>query len=379
MFMRWKTAILGAVLSVHAWADAAPGDPGAGRWSEEKTKAWVAGYPWPVGCNYLPATAVNQLEMWQADTFDPGQIDRELAWAREIGFNTLRVFLHDLAWSADPEGFLGRMERFLAIAGHHRMTVLFVFFDGVWDPEPRAGVQPAPRPGVHNSRWVQSPGKVMLADASTHPELEKYVKTVIERFRADRRIIGWDLFNEPDHDNRNSYAATEVRDKAGLSLALLRKAFQWAREVNPRQPLTAGVWQGTWHPQRGGSPVAQFSLANSDVISFHWYGSPAATQAAAEALLKSNRPVWCTEYLARPFGSKFETILPAFKEAKVGAFHWGFVSGRTQTIFPWDSWQKPYAAEPPEWLHDVLRADGSPYRATEVGFLKGILLRDAQP
>jgi hypothetical protein len=154
---------------------------------------------------------------------------------------------------------------------------------------------------------------------------------------------------------------------------LLKKTFQWAREVNPSQPLTVGIWQGNWHPQRGGRPVAEFSLANSDIISFHWYGPPEASQAAAEALLTTNRPVWCTEYLARPFGSKFETILPAFQAAKVGAFHWGLVSGRTQTRFPWDSWAKPYAVEPAEWLHDVLQADGSPYRQTEIEFLKKLL------
>lgn len=243
MFLTRCFRIRRSMILVALAAQAATAPAAADRWEPARAHQWMARRSFVVGCNYIPASAVNQLEMWQAETFDPATIDRELGWASAIGFNAVRVFLHDLAWAADPAGFLERLDRFLAIADRHKIAVLVVFFDGVWDPEPRAGAQPPPRPGVHNSRWVQSPGRAILADPSAHAELEKYVKAVLARFRDDRRVLGWDLFNEPDHDNRNSYVAIETRDKAALSLRLLKKVFQWAREVNPSQPLTVAVWQ----------------------------------------------------------------------------------------------------------------------------------------
>src|SRR3954462_10150551 len=73
------------------------------RWDAKRANDWYAKQPWLVGCNFIPSTAINQLEMWQADTFDPAAIDRELGWAADkLGFNTARVFLHDLAYHADP-------------------------------------------------------------------------------------------------------------------------------------------------------------------------------------------------------------------------------------------------------------------------------------
>jgi hypothetical protein len=51
------------------------------RWSEAAANAWYSKQPWLVGSNYIPSNAVNQLEMWQADTFDPARIDTKLGWA----------------------------------------------------------------------------------------------------------------------------------------------------------------------------------------------------------------------------------------------------------------------------------------------------------
>ncbi|HEX5915975.1 MAG TPA: hypothetical protein VFY54_22950, partial [Rubrobacter sp.] len=131
--------------------------------------------------------------MWQADTFDPETIDRELGWAADLGFNSMRVFLHDLLW-ADSEALLGRVEQFLEVAESHDIGAVLVLFDGVWDPKPKPGKQREPRPHVHNSRWVQSPGAEILGDPGRHDELEPYVSGVIERFRSDARIHAWDLF-----------------------------------------------------------------------------------------------------------------------------------------------------------------------------------------
>lgn len=99
-----------------------------GRWTEEKANAWYAATPWPVGANYVPRSAINQLEMWQADTFNPAQIDEEFGWAAGLGMNAMRVYLHDLLWEQDSAGLLERMDRFLGIADQHGLKIMFVFF-----------------------------------------------------------------------------------------------------------------------------------------------------------------------------------------------------------------------------------------------------------
>ena len=348
------------------------GEPDA-RWSPQQAQQWVAEHPWTAGCNYLPSTAVNQLEMWQADTFDPATIDRELGWAHGLGFNSVRVFLHDLAWSQDPTGFLARMDQFLAIADRHQVSVLFVIFDSCWNPFPHPGKQPAPTHGVHNSQWVQSPGKVILTDAAAHGGLEAYVKTVLQRFAGDRRIIGWDLFNEPNNSNGRSYRAVETPFKAEYAQILLTEVFAWARSVHPSQPLTAGVWDGDWTRPEKWSPINRFMLTHSDIVSFHCYSALPVMQQRVAALAALGRPLFCTEYMARPQESRFETILPFLKDHNVAAYNWGFIEGKSQTNFPWDSWAKPYPGQPPEWFHDVLHADGTPYRPAETDFLRRIL------
>src|SRR5258705_8739230 len=83
------------------------------KWSQQKANLWYQKQPWLVGSNYIPATAINELEMWQADTFDPQRIDKELGWAGSIGMNTMRVFLHHLMWKQDPVGFQRRVNTFL--------------------------------------------------------------------------------------------------------------------------------------------------------------------------------------------------------------------------------------------------------------------------
>jgi hypothetical protein len=347
------------------------------RWSEQKANGWYAKQPWLVGCNYVPAYAINQLEMWQPETFDLATIDKELALAKGLGFNSVRVFLHDLLWEQDAKGFLSRVDQFLGVADKHGIGVMFVLFDGVWDPDPRLGKQREPKPHTHNSGWVQSPARDVLKDPSRHQSLAPYVKGVIGRFKDDPRVQVWDIYNEPDNTNLNSYGVkskskTELPDeqKKAMALALITKGFGWAREVNPSQPITSGVWAGSWKTVDAMSPMARFCAEQSDVITFHSYQPLADVKARVEELKQFNRPLLCTEYMARPAGSTFETILPYFKEHKIGAYNWGFVDGKSQTIYPWDSWTKSYTAEPPVWFHEIFRKDGSAYRPEEVKLIR---------
>jgi hypothetical protein len=335
-------------------------------WTVDEAWAWYQDQPWLVGCNFIPSTAVNQLEMWQAETFDLTTIERELSWASDIGFNTARVFLHNLLWQHDSHGFIERIEQFLEAGSKHGIRPLFVLFDGVWFPRPRLGAQPAPTPHVHNSRWVQSPGAEVLADPSRHDALEPYVSGVIGHFAADERVLGWDLFNEPDNPNANH--PLEIEDKPERAIQLLRKAYQWARDTGPSQPITSGVWRGRWSGE-GVAPINRLMLSESDVASFHSYDPVERLLARIEELQTYNRPLLLTEYLSRGSGSTFEAVVPIAKERGIGAYNWGLVSGKTQTIYPWDSWTKAYAGEPEPWFHDVLRPDGTPYRQDEIDLI----------
>jgi hypothetical protein len=343
------------------------------RWSEAQANAWYENQAWPVGANFLPSTAINQLEMWQAESFDPVTIDRELGWAEKIGMNTMRVFLHNLLWEQDPKGFEQRIDAFLTIAAKHHIRPVFVLFDSCWDPSPKLGPQHPPIPGVHNSGWVQAPGMEILTDPAQYPRLQKYVAGVVGAFANDSRILAWDVWNEPDNANDSSYGQLEPANKVALVNWLLPQAFAWARSVHPTQPLTSGVWRGDWSSLETMSLTAKIQIEQSDVISFHDYNWPEEFEAHVVQLEQFHRPLLCTEYMARGAGSTFDTVLPIARKYRVAAINWGLVAGKSQTYLPWDSWQRPYVLEKPTvWFHDVFYADGKPYREREVEIIRSL-------
>lgn len=359
--------LVAALLMAGALASGA--QDATGRWSEAKANEWYAKQPWLVGANYIPSDAINELEMFQATTFNPALNDKELGMGESIGMNTMRVFLQDQLWKQDPEGFKKRLDAFLTIAAKHHVRPLLVLFDSCWETNPHLGPQHPPIPGVHNSGWVQSPGKERLLDHAAEPELKAYVQGVVGAFAKDDRILGWDVWNEPD--NKGGDVDRDEAAKVARVNELLPKAFAWAREMHPTQPLTSGVWTGDWnHPDRE-SATTKIQLAESDVISFHDYGWPEVFEARVQSLQPLHRPLICTEYMARGNGSTFDTILPIAKRYHVAAINWGFVAGKTQTYFPWDSWQKPYVTtQPTIWFHEVFRQDDTPYRQREVDLIR---------
>jgi len=369
-----KSSVALVILLVSGWAMSAQQI----RWTEKEAADWYAKQAWLVGSNYIPADAINELEMWQADTFDAKRIDTELGWAEAIGLNTMRVFLHDLPWQQDATGFKERIDTFLQIAAKHHIKPLFVLFDSCWDPEPRLGKQHAPRPGVHNSGWVQSPGAKALQDPAQYPRLEAYAKGVVGAFAKDERVLGWDVWNEPDNENGGSYQNLEAKNKNELVLALLPRAFAWARAAHPTQPLTSGVWKGNWSVAEKLEPGAKIQIEMSDVISFHSYDKPEVFEKRVLSLQQYHRPILCTEYMARGNGSTFQGTLPIAKRYNVAAINWGLAAGKTQTYLPWDSWQHPYTdREPAVWFHEIFRTDGTPYRTEETAFIKEITGRGA--
>ena len=352
------------------------------RWSEEKAWEWKEENGWMVGTNFNPSTSVNQLEFWQEETFDIETIKRELKWSAELGMNLHRVYLHNLLWDQDSLGLLKRMENYLKIADSNDIKTLFVLLDDCWHPAPKLGKQPDPIPFVHNSQWVQAPGAFILGDSLRHVEVKNYIKGVITHFADDKRVVGWDLYNEPGNGapRQKGHNEFEIKENKDIyTLSLLNKSFKWAREVNPSQPITTSVWKGSgvdkdWSKLDSLSDLSRFALSNSDVISFHTYENIEEMRLRIDQLEKFNRPILCTEYLARGQGSTFQAMLPLLKEKQISAINWGFVAGKTNTVFPWSSWDEEFDSLPKIWHHDIYLPDKTPYDQKEIDFLKEILL-----
>ncbi len=344
-----------------------------GVWPKQKANDWYKKQPWLVGANFIPSNAINQLEMWQGDTFDPNIIDKELGLAQSLKMNTMRVFLHDLAFQEDSTGFLRRIDEFLSIAKKHKIKPLLVIFDSCWDPFPKPGKQRSPKPYTHNSGWVQSPGQLALKDSTQYLRLQHYVVSVVSHFKNDNRILGWDVWNEPDNMTGPSYEKVETPDKVNLILPLLKKTFAWVRSAHPVQPVTSGIWVGNWSSYETLKPIEKVQIDGSDIITFHNYDSAAEFEKRIQYLQQYGRPIICTEYMARPNGSTFQTFLPVAKKYRVGMMNWGFVNGKSQTIYPWDSWTKPYTAAPDLWFHDIFNTDGTPYKKQETSFIYSII------
>jgi hypothetical protein len=323
-------------------------------WTKEQANEWYKQWGWLRGSDFIPSTAINQLEMWQAETFDTVTIDRELGWAEDIGMNSMRVYLHHAAWEIDQAGFKERMNQYLAIADRHHISTLFTIFDDCWNPTYQTGKQPEPKTGIHNSGWIRDPGDILYTDSTVIQTLELYVKDVLTTFRADKRIVLWDLYNEPGNSNYGN-----------KSMDLLQKVFQWGREVNPTQPLSVGVWNDDL------KDLNQYQLENSDVITYHNYSKPENHKALIDTLRKYGKPLICTEYMARTRGSLFENIMPLLKQENVGAYNWGLVAGKTNTMYAWDA-PMPDGQEPKIWFHDIFRKDGTPFSPGEIQLIKSL-------
>ena len=345
------------------------------KWTEKQSNTWYSQQPWLVGRNFLPSSAINQLEMFQEDTFDQKTIERELDWAKDLGFNSLRVYLHDLLWS-EKEKFKKTFEKFLNICNEREIKPIVVLFDDCHRPYPKIGKQPIPVRGVHNSGWKQSPGMELVnqvaedeIDAKELNRLKEFIQGILVDYSNDERILMWDIYNEPGQFG--------LGDK---SLGLLKLCWEWAHEIRPSQPLTSCLDGAI------GDEILKLNGENSDVITFHTYEAE-KLDPTIQRLKEFKRPIMCTEYMAREFGTTFEFSLPIFKKENIGCYNWGLVAGKSQTHFGWSTileLQKrkqngdflndlDKIPEPEEWFHDIFRKDGSPFKETEISFIKQIL------
>ena len=346
------------------------------KWNKQQAKQWYSDQKWQVGCNFLPSTAINQLEMFQQETYDRETIKKELGWARNLGFNSLRIYLHDLLWRYDQKGFIDRLDNFLDICKGYFIRPILVLFDDCHRPYPKIGKQTLPVIGVHNSGWKQSPGVELVQAIHEGKDsddevfrLKQYVQGLLDKFSGDERILMWDIYNEPGQFGVGTQ-----------SLSLLKLTWEWSQEVRPSQPLTACL-DGCV-----GNENIKLNRLNSDVITFHCYEG-AKLEQVIKSHLEIDRPIICTEYMAREFGTTFKFSLPIFKKYKVGCYNWGLVAGKSQTHFGWSTildLQKlkkegkflnpdDPIPEPEKWFHDIFRVDGSAYDDAEVFFIKSIV------
>ncbi|WP_288879840.1 glycoside hydrolase family 2 TIM barrel-domain containing protein [Pedobacter panaciterrae] len=328
------------------------------RWPKQKIWDWYNKQPFYCGFNYIPAYAINYTAMWDKTSFDARAIDTELALAEKTGLNCLRAVLQYAVYEDDPEYFLNTLDQFLAICNKHNIKFMPALFDdcvfGI-EHDPKVGKQPEPLKGWYAWAWSPSPGHSMVVDATTHPRIEKYVKAVIGRFKDDKRIFIWDLYNEPTNGGLGS-----------ASFPLLKKVAKWAREINPSQPITIDIWNGD-------SRLNDIALANSDIISFHNYGNKNELIKQITELKGQGRPLFNTEWMNRPNGSVIKDNLAVFYNEKVGCMLWGLVNGKTQTDLPWG--HRPADPIPAVWQHDLFRGDFTPYDSEEVELLKDFALK----
>ena len=282
-----------------------------------------------------------RLKCGKASTWDPETIRKELGWAQSIGMNTLRVYLHDLVWADDEVGLYKRMDEFLRICDDYRVRPSFVFFDDCHYPEPKLGEQPLPVARWHNSGWRNSPARgvaLRFAEGKATDEevarLKGYVQNTIRRFANDPRVLYWELYNEPGRGNGENGDMAGAGSKSSIgekSNRLVYYSWVWARQVNPSQPICSN----------SAGSIGKMNIAinrlNSDFHSIHSYSPPDGLEKLILEYKKDGRPVVVTEWLARTRGSTVAECLPVMKKHKVGAINWGFVSGKSGTIWPWES------------------------------------------
>jgi hypothetical protein len=329
------------------------------RWDGDRVRSWYDNLGVVKGVNYIPRYAVNSTDMWRKETFDPDLINEELGWARKAGYTTLRVQLQYVAWKEDPKGFMERLEKFLDLAARNTLKVVPVLFDdkNFAQTDPVAGPQPEPIPGKNNARWVPSPGPAAVKDRSTWPSLEKYLRNVMDKYKRDDRIVYWDLYNR---------AGDSVIGEG--TLPLMDQVFNWARDIDPKQPLAVPAWT------KPNSAMTVHQLERSDIITFQSFETAGQIEALLTLLKRYDRPIICSDWLMRQRDNDFEKILPLFSVHRVGWFNRGLVNGKTQEWIQQDQYRS--ADRPDLWQHDVLKPDGDAYDAKEIERIQGFYFQD---
>ena len=325
-------------------------------WSAERAVEWYKTIITPFGCNFVTSSACNSTQMWQESDFDRELNRKEMRLAAAAGYNCLRIFLPYVVYRKEKQRFLARFDGFLSDADAYGLKCVPVLFDDC-GAAPVYGKQEDVRPFIHNGCWTACPGASDADDLETYDKLKEYIQAAVGGFAHDKRVLFWDIFNEAGNSGRGS-----------KSIFLLEKAFEWAREMKPAQPLTAGAWALDYIADADVHKTDLKALELSDIVTFHLYTDGEKLSKVLERYSETGYPVVCTEWMARHFNSLFKDCLPVFKRFGAGCINWGLVNGATQTHFPW-GWDSS-KGEPEIWFHDVYKKDGIPYNTEEMTMMR---------
>ena len=354
------------------------------KWSKEKAWEWYNSRPWMRGFNFVPSDCSGWVEMWQeynhAEKVET--IRRELALAKQIGFNVIRQFLAFDVWLYQRESFLKNVEEFLSIAAENDIGVLFVLISDGGRPKKKPDFGEINAGVFHGSFAVNArmiPGIFPCTDAPApapaapaappaplyspvdEPELAEkfyqYVDDLASRYAKDERVIVWNIWNEPGNSNRGT-----------LSVPHMKKAFEIFRSYDPIQPLCTDVWR---MPKSNILTEEEtIAIELSDIISYHDYGSLDHSVRVIEFLRQYGRPMLNTEWLHRIQYNNVATHLPLYYNNNIGIFNWGFVNGKFRGNEPWEGCWRRYAKGEKldiyKWQHDLLRPNYRPYDPEEI-------------
>jgi len=346
-------------------------------WSKERANEWYNARPWIRGCNFMGSDCANRIDQWQEEGFEErlAVADTELELVAKTGFNSVRIIPEFFVWKHQHDGFMDRFERYIATAAKHGISCMIVFGNDCMPPKEEAlrrlhlGKQNVDW-GYHGGRKVSQhgaqpgPGYHLLDEPELAKEHYEWVREIVTKYKDDERVIMWDVFNEPGNSNRKN-----------LSMPHLKEFFRIIREINPIQPLTVGIWN-TSKGLGGISEIERYALENSDIISFHNYGSYIENVKLIKELKTFGRPIINTEWLARCLDNNVQEIFPLFYLENIGCYNWGFVAGKYQTYEPWNSVWEQYEENPDmkwdftKWFHDLYRPNLRPYDPKEIELIK---------
>ena len=346
------------------------------QWSKERAWEWYNSRPWIRGCNYLPANCVNRIEMWQEYNSDKvfETMEEEFKLIQSIGYNSIRVIIEFLVWDKEHDGYMERFERFLTLANKYGISVMLVLANDCMRPKgyevDKLGEQPCDW-GYHGGRKMSqhgifnAMGHHYLDEPETAPRFFAMIREFVEKYKNDERINIWNVYNEVGNSNRRE-----------VTLPNLKKIFEICREIDPIQPLTcetASYYGGDFFET---CEVEKYGVLNSDIISFHNYGSYESNIRTIKNLKKFGRPLINSEWLARCLNNNVEELFPLYYLEKVGCYNWGLVGGKAQYYEPWNSTWENYEKNPDlkwdftKWFHDLFRLNHRPYNPKEIEIIK---------
>ena len=349
------------------------------RWSKEKIWNWYNSRPWMRGCNYMSADCANRVDQWQELGFEERfqTTEEELKLMQETGFNTVRLIPEYVVWKEEHDGFMERFARYIALCAKYGMSCMIVLANDCMPPKTERWKMPYV--GEQQYDWGYHGGKkhsqhgvhngpaphFYLDEPESRKDYYQFVRELVTAYKNDDRICIWDVYNEPGNSRRDE-----------ISLPYLKELFEMIREIDPIQPLTAGVWRVHVDENIPLAPIEQYALENSDIITYHCYREYNAHIRIIKRLKKEGRPLMNTEWLGRCLQNDVFSLFPLFYLEKIGCYNWGFVAGKYQTYEPWEgTWHAYNNGWAPnvdftKWFHDLYRPNHRPYDPKEIELIK---------